>query len=235
MSQSSTPSQCRKFSKSSQSVPNTWQILSNKFVMFRTSCRQRNTKRLTRRNMRTSVKAPCGSETVKKLISNNQLGVIINFVYSFRESRHTLLILLLWGKKTQEKNIVLRSKTLPSSSLQDLLLPPPPNFPTKPSGKGPCSQARAPFLLPPTLPSTTSSVRDLARRLESPFSPLFHLFLQLSQQGTLVTGEGPLPPTSPPPPTTSSVRDLAGRLESPFPPLFQLFPQLSRQRTMAAG
>ena len=54
-----------------QSVPNTCEISSNKFVMFRTSCRQRNTIRLPCRSMRTSVKASCGSETVKKLISSN--------------------------------------------------------------------------------------------------------------------------------------------------------------------
>ena len=76
---------------------------------------------------------------------------------------------------------MLRSKTLLSSSLRAMsLTAPPPQPPPKPGSKGPCSQARAPS--PQLSPPATSSVRDLAGKLESPFPPLFQLFPQLSQR-----------------------------------------------------
>lgn len=85
---------------------------------------------------------------------------------------------------------MLRSKTLPSSSLRARSLTAPSHQPLprkeKPGSKGPCSQARGPS--PQLSPQATSSVRDLVGKLESPFSPLFQLFPQLSQQGTLVAG-----------------------------------------------
>ena len=83
---------------------------------------------------------------------------------------------------------MLRSKTLPSSSLRARSLTAPSNPPPqkKTGSKGPCSQARGPS--PQLSPQATSSVRDLVGKLESPFPPLFQLFPQLSQQGTLVAG-----------------------------------------------
>ena len=93
---------------------------------------------------------------------------------------------------------MLRSKTLPSSSVRarSLTAPSPQPPPQKKTGsKGPCSQARGPS--PQLSPQATSSVRDLVGKLESPFPPLFQLFPQLSQQGTLVAGQNSLTPLPP--------------------------------------
>ena len=114
---------------------------------------------------------------------------------------------------------MLRSKTLPSSSLRtrSLTAPSPPAPPPpKPGSKGPCSQARAP---PQPSPPATSSVRDLAGKLESPFPRLFQLFPQLSQRDL-----GSRLELLYPSPAIPSGRDLAIWLEPTSPSPGTFFP-----------
>ena len=94
----------------------------------------------------------------------------------------------------------------------------PPNSPPNPAARDLARRLEPPP--PNSPPPATSSVRDLAGKLESPFPPLFQLFPELSQQGTLVAGENSL---TPPPPIPSG-RDLAIRLEPTSPSPGTFFP-----------